>query len=152
MLLWIGPYFQGHMAAEALARHHHMPGQVPSRSNYPLADFTNPAAKQYFQIARLLKLGVLGFKMDRSEENIPDDGPEKVFGGQSLRENRNAYPVEYVQAAFEIAKKYHPDDDFVLLPRAAYNGSSRYGVFWGGDIGGTQAGCARRSSPCNVPQ
>jgi len=28
----------------------------------------------------------------------------------------------------------------VLMPRAAYTGSSRYGVFWGGDIGGTQEG------------
>ena len=29
------------------------------------------------------------------------------------------------------------------MPRAAYTGSSTYGVFWGGDIGGTQEGLAR---------
>jgi len=28
----------------------------------------------------------------------------------------------------------------VLMPRGAYTGSSPYGVFWGGDIGGTQEG------------
>lgn len=142
MFLWIGPYFQGHMADEALAKHYNMAGQVPARNNYPLADFTNPAAKRFWEdgVAKLFKLGVVGFKMDRSEENIPDDGPEKLFDGRSLRENRNAYPVEYVQAADEVAKKYHPDGDYVLMPRAAYTGSSRYGVFWGGDIGGTQAG------------
>ena len=142
MLLWIGPYFQGQMADDALAKHYNMPGQVPSRSNYPLADFTNPEAKQFWEngVAKLLKLGVVGFKMDRSEENIPDDGPEKLFNGRSLRENRNAYPVEYVQAGDEVAKKYHPDGNYVLMPRAAYTGSSRYGVFWGGDIGGTEAG------------
>lgn len=142
MFLWIGPYFQGHMAEEALAKHYTMPGQVPSHSNYPLADFTNPDAKKFWQdgVAKLLKLGVVGFKMDRSEENIPDDGPEKMFNGRSIRENRNAYPVEYVEAADEVARKFHPDGGYVLMPRAAYTGSSRYGVFWGGDIGGTQAG------------
>lgn len=146
MLLWIGPFFQGHMEEEALAKHYNLPGQAvpptPRAGNYPLADFTNPAAKKFWQdgVAKLLKLGVVGFKMDRSEEDIPDDGPQKVFDGRSLRENRNAYPVEYVRAAYEIAKKYHPDGDFALMPRAAYTGSSRYGIFWGGDIGGTQEG------------
>jgi alpha-glucosidase (family GH31 glycosyl hydrolase) len=142
MLMWIGPYFQGHMADEALAKHYNMPDQVVTHANYPLADFTNPAAKKFWQdgVAKLLKLGVVGFKMDRSEEDIPDDGPEKMFNGHSIRENRNAYPVEYVQAADEVARQYHPDGDYVLMPRAAYTGSSRHGVFWGGDIGGTQSG------------
>ena len=45
----------------------------------------------------------------------------------------------YVKAAYEVAKKYR-GDDFFLMPRAAYTGSSAYGVFWGGDIGGTQEG------------
>lgn len=142
MLLWIGPFFQGKMAKEALARHYNMPGQVVTHGNYPLTDFTNPAARQFWEdgVAKLLKLGVVGFKMDRSEEDIPDDGPEKMFDGRSVRENRNAYPVEYLDAAHEVAEKYHPEGDFVLMPRAAYTGSSRYGVFWGGDIGGTQEG------------
>ena len=142
MLLWIGPYFQGKMADEALTKHYNLPDQVVTHHNYPLADFTNPAAKQFWQegVAKLLKLGVTGFKMDRSEEDIPDDGPDKVFDGRTLRENRNDYPVMYVKAAYDIAKKYHPDGDFVLMPRAAYTGSSKYGVFWGGDIAGTQEG------------
>ncbi len=142
MLLWIGPYFQGKMAEEALAKHYNLPGQAFSHNNYPLADFTNPAAKKFWQdgVAKLLRLGVTGFKMDRSEEDIPDDGPEKVFDGRSLRENRNDYPVMYVHAAYDVAHQYHPDDSFVLMARAAYTGSSRYTSFWGGDIGGTQAG------------
>jgi len=146
MVMWIGRFFQGKMAAEALARHYNLPGQTvpptPRGGNYPLADFTNPAAKEFWQdgVAKLLKLGVVGFKMDRSEENIPDDGPEKVDDGHSLRQNRNAYPVEYVRAAYEVTKKFRPDGDFVLMPRAAYSGSSRYGVFWGGDIAGTEEG------------
>jgi alpha-glucosidase (family GH31 glycosyl hydrolase) len=140
MLMWIGPFFQGNMAKEATAKGYTLPDQKPSRNNYPLADLTNPAARAYWEdgVAKLLKLGVAGFKLDRSEEDIPDDGPDKVFDGRSIRENRNAYPVMYVQATSEISKKYR--SDFVLMPRAAYTGSSPYGVFWGGDITGTQEG------------
>ena len=142
MFLWIAPFFQGQMATKALAAGWTLAdaGQDPSASNYPLCDFTNPDAKRYWQdgVARLLAMGVAGFKMDRSEEDIPESGPYKVFDGRTVRENRNAYPVMYVQAAYEVAKAHR--DDFVCMPRAAYTGSSRYGVFWGGDIAGTQEG------------
>lgn len=141
MLLWIGPFFQGQMATNALARGYTLTGQAPQQGNYPLADFTNPEAKQYWQdgVAKLLKLGVAGFKLDRSEENIPDDGPGKIHDGRSLREQRDNYPVMYLKAAYDVAKQYR-GDDFVCMPRAAYTGSSPYGVFWGGDIGGVQEG------------
>ncbi|MEJ2108560.1 MAG: glycoside hydrolase family 31 protein, partial [Acidobacteriota bacterium] len=98
-------------------------------------------AKAYWQggVEKLLKLGVAAFKLDRGEEGIPESRQDKVYDGRSVRENRNAYLGMYVQAAYEIAKKYR-GDDFFLMPRSAYTGSSPYGVFWGGDIGGTQEG------------
>ncbi|MGD2093716.1 MAG: glycoside hydrolase family 31 protein [Phycisphaerales bacterium] len=141
MVLWIGPFFQGKMEQEAQAKGYTLAGQRRQPNNYPLADFTNPQARAYWQngVAKLLKLGVAGFKLDRSEEGIPESGPYKVFDGRSIRENRNAYPPMYLKAAYDIAKK-HRGDDFVLMPRAAYTGSAPYGVFWGGDIGGTQEG------------
>jgi alpha-glucosidase (family GH31 glycosyl hydrolase) len=157
MMMWIGPFFQGNMAKEATAKGYTLPDQKPSRNNYPLADLTNPAARKYWQdgVAKLLKLGVAGFKLDRSEEDIPDDGPDKVFDGRSIRENRNAYPVMYLQATHDVTKNYR--NDFVLMPRAAYTGSSPYGVFWGGDITGTQEGlraaiiAAQRSAVMGYP-
>ncbi len=159
LLLWIGPFFQGKMEKEALEKHYNLPGQQPSLNNYPLADFTNPDAKQYWQegVAKLLKMGVAGFKLDRSEEHIPDGGPYKVFDGRSLRENRNAYPPMYLKAAYDVTKKFRTEGDFVLMPRAAYTGSSPYGVFWGGDMGGTQEGlraeiiAAQRSAVMGYP-
>jgi alpha-glucosidase (family GH31 glycosyl hydrolase) len=45
----------------------------------------------------------------------------------------------FIQAAYETATAERRND-VVLMPRAAYTGSSRYGVFWGGDVGGTQEG------------
>ena len=141
MVLWIAPFFQGEMEKEALAKGYTLAGQRPQRNNYPLCDFTNPEAKAYWQegFSKLLKLGVAGFKLDRAEEGIPESGPFKVYDGRSIRENRDAYPPMYTKAAYETAKKFR-GDDFVLMPRAAYTGSSQYAVFWGGDIGGTQEG------------
>jgi len=141
MVLWIGPFFQGQMEKVALEKGYNLAGQRPQPNNYPLCDFTNPAAKAYWQegFSKLLKLGVAGFKLDRAEENIPETGPFKVFDGRTIRENRNAYPPMYLKATYEAARK-HRGDDFVLMPRAAYTGSSPYGVFWGGDIGGTAEG------------
>ncbi len=141
MVLWIAPFFQGRMEQEAIANDYTLAGQKPQRNNYPLCDFTNPKAKAYWQngFAKLLKLGVAGYKLDRAEEGIPENGPFKVYDGRSIRENRNAYPPMYLKAAYETASKYR-GNDFVLMPRAAYTGSSPYGVFWGGDIGGTQEG------------
>lgn len=140
-VMWIGPFFQGQMETNALASNYVLPGQPRTRNNYPLADFTNPAAKKYWQdgVAKFLKLGVAGFKLDRSEEMIPENGPYNVFDGRSIRENRNAYPVMYLKATYDVAREYR-GDDFVCMPRAAYSGSSAYGVFWGGDIGGVQEG------------
>jgi alpha-D-xyloside xylohydrolase len=142
-VLWIAPFYQGKMMQEALARGYTLAGQVrpASGNNYPMVDLTNPAAKAYWQdgIAKLLKLGVAGFKLDRAEEDIPESGPYKVFDGRTIRENRNAYPAMYVKAVYDVAKKYR-GDDFFLMPRAAYTGSSPYSVVWGGDIGGTQEG------------
>jgi len=141
LLLWIAPFFQGKMEQEALAKGYTLAGQPPQRNNYPMVDMTNPAAKAYWQegLAKLFTLGVAAYKLDRGEENIPETGPYKVFDGRSIRENRNAYLPMYVKAAWEVGRKYR-GDDFLLMPRGAYTGSSRYGAFWGGDIGGTQEG------------
>lgn len=142
-VLWIAPFFQGEMAKVAHAKGYTLAGQVrpANGNNYPMVDLTNPEAKAYWQdgVAKLLKLGVAGFKLDRAEEDIPESGPYKVFDGRTIRENRNAYPAMYVKAVYDVAKK-HRGDDFFLMPRAAYTGSSPYSVFWGGDIGGTQEG------------
>lgn len=142
-VLWIGPFFQGRMAEEALAKGYNLPDQKrpPNGNNYPLVDFTNPRARAFWQsgVEKLLRLGVAGFKLDRGEEDIPDDGPSHTFDGRSIRQNRNIYPVLYLKATHDATHKYR-GDDFVLMPRAAYTGSAPYGVFWGGDIGGTQEG------------
>jgi len=141
MLLWIAPFYQGQMEREALEKGYTLAGQPPQRNNYPLVDLSNPAARAFWQdgLSKLLKLGVAAYKLDRGEENIPDGGPFTIFDGRSLREQRNDYVVMYARAAYEAAKKQR-GDDFLLMPRGAYTGSSKYAAFWGGDVGGTQEG------------
>jgi alpha-D-xyloside xylohydrolase len=142
-LLWIAPFFKGKMEDEAIAKGYGLPGQTRTRdgSNYPLVDLTNPAANAYWQdgVAKLLKLGVAGFKLDRAEENLPQNESLRVFDERTFREYRNTYPAMYAKAAYDVSKKFR-GDDIVIMPRAGYSGSSPYSVFWGGDIGGTQEG------------
>jgi alpha-glucosidase (family GH31 glycosyl hydrolase) len=142
-MMWIAPFFQGQMMTNALEKGYELPGQMRhgGANNYPMVDFTNPDARKYWQdgVAKFLKLGVAGFKLDRAEEEIPESGPYQVFDGRSIRENRNAYPPMYVKATYDVAREYR-GDDFFAMPRAAYTGSSAYGIFWGGDVGGTEYG------------
>lgn len=142
-VLWIAPFYQGGMAREGAAKGYTLAGQVrpANGNNFPLVDLSNPAAKAYWQggIAKLLNLGVAGFKLDRGEEDIPEDGPFKLFDGRSIRENRNAYVADYARAVYEVARE-HRAQDFALMPRGTYTGSSPYTVQWGGDVGGTQEG------------
>ena len=142
MFLWIAPFFQGQMATNAIAPKVDLaPGPESERGaiiRCAISPIPRPKSTGRTVWPNCSKLGVAGFKLDRSEENIPESGPGKVFDGRSVRENRNAYPAMYVQAAYDVCKEYR--EDFVCMPRAAYTGSSRDGVFWGGDIGGTPEG------------
>ena len=87
----------------------------------------------------MLKQGVDGFKLDRGEEMIPSRRDILVHDGRTSREVRNEYPVLYVKTVNESCRKIH-GDDFMIFPRAGYTGSSRYGGFWGGDIGSPPEG------------
>jgi alpha-glucosidase (family GH31 glycosyl hydrolase) len=142
-MLWIAPWVKGDMAETAIEKGYNMPKKEGDwAENRELVDFTNPEAKKWWQeegLKKVLKQGVKGFKLDRSEEIVPSSRDCKVHDGRTCREIRNAYPVEYVKATYEAAKEVH-GDDFVCLPRAGYTGSQKYGIFWGGDIAAPQEG------------
>jgi alpha-glucosidase (family GH31 glycosyl hydrolase) len=135
-LLWIAPWVLGDMAQTAKEKGYNLPLMQEVESDRVLIDFTNPDAREWWKEngpGKMMRMGVDGFKLDRAEEIVPYSREVKAFDGRSAREFRNGYPVEYLKATYEAAKEVH-GDDFILLPRAAYTGSSKYGVFWGGDI------------------
>lgn len=145
-LLWIAPWVMGDMKDVAHEEGYSVPmkeaelGADPE--NAALVDFTNPEARQWWQengIEKVLKQGVDGFKLDRSEEVVPETRDVRFADGRTAREVRNEYPVLYAQTVYESSRKIH-GDDFALLTRAGYTGSSQYTSFWGGDIGSPQEG------------
>lgn len=165
LLLWIAPWVDGNMADTAIKRDYHVPKkdnewtQWAEENQLVLIDFTNEAAKTWWQSkgpGKMLQQGIKGFKLDRSEELVPETRDITYANGKTAREMRNAYPVEYVKATNEVCKEIH-GDNFVIFPRAGYTGSSKYGVFWGGDIGSPPEGlraaviAAQRSAIIGYP-
>ena len=145
-MLWIAPWVAGDMQQVAHEKGYSVPMKGPAGGIDPdsaaLMDFTNPEACRWWQEngpEKMLKQGVAGFKLDRSEELVPETRDVLFANGRSAREVRNDYPVLYAKTVHESAKKIH-GDDFALLTRAGYTGSSRYTSFWGGDIGSPQEG------------
>lgn len=145
-LLWIAPWVVGDMTAEACEKGYHQPIK-PTHWSFDstkgaLLDLTNPEACKWWQenyLEKMLKQGVDGFKLDRSEEIVPETRDVILHDGRTAREVRNEYPVLYVKTVNESCQKIH-GDDFVLIPRAGYTGSSKYSGFWGGDIGSPPEG------------
>lgn len=146
LLLWIAPWVNGKMKAEAHEKGYSQPIKAPFHNytdeNLALLDLTNPAARDWWQekgVEKMLLQGVDGFKLDRSEELVPETNELILHDGRTAREVRNDYPVMYVKTVNESARKIK-GDDFMLIPRAGYTGSAQYSGFWGGDIGSEPEG------------
>ena len=93
-------------------------------------DFTNPEARIWWQskLEALLDMGVAVFKTDFGEQ-----APiEAVYAdGRTGLEMHNIYPLIYNRTAFELTKRKFGRG--LVWGRAAYAGSQRYPVQWGGD-------------------
>jgi alpha-D-xyloside xylohydrolase len=78
----------------------------------------------------LLEMGVDTFKTDYGEY-IPEDA---VFAnGRSGAAEHNLYPYRYNEAVYRAVEEYRGAEDTLLWSRAAWTGSQRYPVHWGGD-------------------
>ena len=142
-MLWIGPFVMGDMANVAEEKGYDLKSHIWKDSRQVLMDFTNEEACKWWGEngpAKLAKMGVKGFKLDRADgEKLLDSLQLKTSIGTSYRENFNDYPHQYVKATYEAVKPVL-DDDFILFPRAQYTGSAKYGGMWAGDTGNPPEG------------
>ena len=100
-------------------------------------DFSNPETVNWYQnkLAGLLNIGVSAIKVDFGEA-APLNGI--YASGKSGWYDHNLYPVRYDMAVSEITKKLHNEN--IMWARAAWAGSQRYPLHWGGDAATTNTG------------
>ena len=100
-------------------------------------DFSNPETVNWYQnkLAGLLNIGVSAIKVDFGEA-APLNGI--YASGKSGWYEHNLYPVRYDMAVSEITKKLHNEN--IMWARAAWAGSQRFPLHWGGDAATTNTG------------
>jgi alpha-D-xyloside xylohydrolase len=147
VLCWTTPYTQPGASnfVEASTKNYlvknsvgHIPKPKPADGNKDpdfaghYIDFTNPAAKEWWQtqINKVLALGIDGFKLDAGQD-LPEDAPLHAGSGKDFH---NAYARYYNQTYYEILNSKRKGD-FLTIPRSAWSGSNKYSIFkWPGDL------------------
>ncbi len=112
-------------------------GNLPSED--AVLDFSNPKTVEWYQdkLAGLLSEGVSAIKVDFGEA-APEDG---IYAdGRSGFYEHNLYPLRYDKAVADITRKIKGDN--LIWARAAWAGSQRYPIHWGGDAESTDDGMA----------
>lgn len=138
--LWQLPYFtpKNHYFSELIEKDMYVKngnGELPYED--VVLDFSNPETVKWYQdkLAGLLNIGVSAIKVDFGEA-APLNGI--YASGKSGWYEHNLYPVRYDMAVSEITKKLHNEN--IMWARAAWAGSQRYPLHWGGDAATTNTG------------
>ena len=138
--LWQLPYFtpKNRYFSELIEKDMYVKngnGELPYED--VVLDFSNPETVKWYQdkLAGLLNIGVSAIKVDFGEA-APLNGI--YASGNSGWYEHNLYPVRYDMAVSEITKKLHNEN--IMWARAAWAGSQRYPLHWGGDAATTNTG------------
>lgn len=138
--LWQLPYFtpKNRYFSELIEKDMYVKngnGELPYED--VVLDFSNPETVKWYQdkLAGLLNIGVSAIKVDFGEA-APLNGI--YASGKSGWYEHNLYPVRYDMAVSEITKKLHNEN--MMWARAAWAGSQRYPLHWGGDAATTNTG------------
>jgi alpha-D-xyloside xylohydrolase len=102
-------------------------------------DMSNPEAVKWYQgkLAALLKMGVGAIKVDFGE-GAPVGG--QYASGRSGWYEHNLYPLRYNKVVADITRETTGEN--IIWARAAWAGSQRYPLHWGGDAENTDSAMA----------
>jgi len=159
-ILWVGPWVMDDQRDALVARDYHVPPSIPYLTQAMLIDFTNPEAAAWWQDELIERIGrgLAGFKLDRGEEKTPDGMLFRgaYANGTSYREGHNVYPLWFTEAAHE-AFQLAGVEEYVLIYRAGWVGSSQHTIAWSGDTDPSEWGlrsaiiAAQRAAVINFP-
>jgi len=114
---------------------------VPERSDRAgaLLDSTNPQARQWFWEKIRDNIASQGFDWFWLDETEPDLVPDGYFYSIGSGDRyHNLFPLVHTQGVAEGSRRDRPNKRNLILARAAYLGSQRYGsLFWSSDINPT---------------
>jgi alpha-D-xyloside xylohydrolase len=104
-----------------------------------LIDSTNPQAREWFWDRVRDNIASQGFDWFWLDETEPDLVPDGYFYSIGSGDRyHNVYPLLHTQAIAEGSRRDRPEHRNLILARAAYLGSQRYGsLFWSSDINPT---------------
>jgi alpha-D-xyloside xylohydrolase len=101
-----------------------------------LIDSTNPQAREWFWDKIRDNIAAQGFDWFWLDETEPDLVPDGYFYSIGSGDRyHNLFPLLHTQGVAEGSRRDRPEKRNVILARAAYLGSQRYGsLFWSSDI------------------
>ena len=104
-----------------------------------LIDSTNPRAREWYWDRIRDNIASRGFDWFWLDETEPDLVPDGAFYSIGSGDRyHNVYPLLHTQGVAEGSRRDRPNKRNLILARAAYLGSQRYGsLFWSSDINPT---------------
>ena len=101
-----------------------------------LIDSTNPQAREWYWDRIRDNIGSRGFDWFWLDETEPDLGPDGYFFSIGSGDRyHNVFPLLHTEGVAEGSRRDRPNKRNLILARAAYLGSQRYGsLFWSSDI------------------
>jgi len=104
-----------------------------------LIDSTNPQAREWYWDKIRDNLAAKGFDWFWLDETEPDLVPDGYFYSIGSGDRyHNLYPLLHTEGVAEGSRRDRPNKRNLILARAAYLGSQRYGsLFWSSDINPT---------------